>query len=45
MVKPYETVRGGVTFAGAPRLARSEPAMRQLWRLSERLTGVAYPEG
>lgn len=41
----YETVRGGVTFAGVPRPARSEPAMRQLWQLSERLTGVTYPEG
>ncbi|OBB94801.1 SDR family oxidoreductase [Mycobacterium sp. 852002-40037_SCH5390672] len=40
----YETVRGGVTFAGVPRLARSEPEMRQLWQLSERLTGVSYPD-
>ncbi len=39
----YETVRGGVTFAGVPRLARSEPDMRQLWQLSEQLTGVSYP--
>ncbi len=39
----YETVRGGVTFAAAPRLARSEPDMRQLWQLSEQLTGVSYP--
>lgn len=39
----YETVRGGVTFAGLPRLARSEPDMRQLWQLSEQLTGVGYP--
>ncbi|OBH66290.1 short-chain dehydrogenase [Mycobacterium colombiense] len=39
----YETVRGGVTFAALPRLARSEPDMRQLWQLSEQLTGVGYP--
>lgn len=39
----YETVRGGVTFAGVPRLARSEPDMRRLWQLSEQLTGVGYP--
>ncbi|BCZ24541.1 SDR family oxidoreductase [Mycobacterium senriense] len=39
----YETVRGGVTFAGVPRLARSEANMRQLWQLSEQLTGVSYP--
>lgn len=39
----YETVRGGVTFAGVPRLARSEPDMRRLWELSEQLTGVGYP--
>jgi NAD(P)-dependent dehydrogenase (short-subunit alcohol dehydrogenase family) len=39
----YETVRGGVTFAGVPRLARSEPDMGKLWQLSEQLTGVSYP--
>ncbi|MCK8646532.1 SDR family oxidoreductase [Mycobacterium colombiense] len=39
----YETVRGGVTFAAVPRLARSEPDTRQLWQLSEQLTGVSYP--
>lgn len=38
----YETVGGGVTFAGVPRLARSETDMRQLWQLSEKLTGVTY---
>ncbi|HWT49042.1 MAG TPA: SDR family oxidoreductase [Mycobacterium sp.] len=38
----YETVGGGVTFAGVPRLARSETAMKQLWQLSEQLTGVMY---
>lgn len=40
----YETVRGGVTFAGVPRLARSEPDMTQLWQLSEKLTGATYPD-
>jgi NAD(P)-dependent dehydrogenase (short-subunit alcohol dehydrogenase family) len=40
----YETVGGGVTFAGVPRLARSETDMRRLWQLSERLTGVTYPD-
>lgn len=40
----YETARGGVTFAGVPRLARSEPDLRRLWRLSEQLTGVSYPD-
>lgn len=39
----YETVGGGVTFAGVPRLARSEHDMQQLWQLSEQLTGVSYP--
>jgi NAD(P)-dependent dehydrogenase (short-subunit alcohol dehydrogenase family) len=39
----YETTQGGVTFAGVPRLARSEADMRQLWQLSEQLTGVGYP--
>ena len=40
----YETAGGGVTFAGVPRLARSETEMNQLWQLSEQLTGVTYPE-
>ncbi len=38
----YETVGGGVTLAGLPRLARSEPDRDQLWQLSEKLTGVTY---
>lgn len=38
----YETVGGGVTFAGLPRSARSEPDREQLWRNSEQLTGVTY---
>jgi NAD(P)-dependent dehydrogenase (short-subunit alcohol dehydrogenase family) len=40
----YETVRGGVTFAGVPRVARSETELRQLWQLSEQLTGLSYPD-
>lgn len=40
----YETARGGVTFAGVPRSARSEPDMTQLWQLSENLTGATYPD-
>jgi NAD(P)-dependent dehydrogenase (short-subunit alcohol dehydrogenase family) len=39
----YETVGGGVTFAGIPRMARSEADREQLWALSERLTDVCYP--
>jgi NAD(P)-dependent dehydrogenase (short-subunit alcohol dehydrogenase family) len=38
----YETAGGGVTFAGAPRLARSETDSKCLWQLSEQLTGVTY---
>ncbi|WP_025734996.1 SDR family oxidoreductase [Mycobacterium genavense] len=40
----YETVGGGVTFAGVPRLARSEIEMKRVWQLSEELTGVTYPD-
>lgn len=40
----YETVRGGITFANVPWLARSEADLRELWELSERLTGVTYPD-
>ncbi len=40
----YETAGGGVTFAGVPRLARSEPDRERLWRLSEKLTGVTYED-
>jgi NAD(P)-dependent dehydrogenase (short-subunit alcohol dehydrogenase family) len=39
----YETVRGGVTFAHLPRLARSRDDIDRVWRLSEQLTGVTYP--
>jgi NAD(P)-dependent dehydrogenase (short-subunit alcohol dehydrogenase family) len=38
----YETLRGGVTFAGVPRPARSETDTKRLWQLSEQLTGVTY---
>jgi NAD(P)-dependent dehydrogenase (short-subunit alcohol dehydrogenase family) len=40
----YETAGGGVTFAGVPRLARSEPDAEQLWQRSEQLTGVTYED-
>jgi len=40
----YETMRGGVTFAHMPRLARSEVDNARLWRLSEQLTGVTFPD-
>lgn len=40
----YETVGGGVTFASVPRLARSETDLKNVWQLSEQLTGVIYPE-
>jgi NAD(P)-dependent dehydrogenase (short-subunit alcohol dehydrogenase family) len=40
----YETAGGGVTFAGVPRLARSEADREQLWQLSEQLTGVTYED-
>jgi NAD(P)-dependent dehydrogenase (short-subunit alcohol dehydrogenase family) len=40
----YETMRGGVTFAHMPRLARSDVDNTRLWRRSEQLTGVTYPD-
>jgi hypothetical protein len=40
----YETVGGGVTFAHTPRIARGDADRDQLWRLSEQLTGVTYPQ-
>ncbi|MBV8860800.1 MAG: SDR family oxidoreductase [Mycobacterium sp.] len=40
----YETVRGGVTFAHIPRPARGDADNDRLWRLSEQLTGVTYPD-
>ena len=38
----YETAGGGITFAKVPRQAHSETDCRELWALSERLTGVSY---
>jgi len=40
----YETTGGGVTFAHAPRLVRSDADNDRLWRLSEQLTGVTFPD-
>jgi NAD(P)-dependent dehydrogenase (short-subunit alcohol dehydrogenase family) len=40
----YETAGGGVTFAHMPRLARSDIDRYRLWRLSEQLTGVNFPD-
>jgi NAD(P)-dependent dehydrogenase (short-subunit alcohol dehydrogenase family) len=40
----YETAGGGVTFAKVPRLVRSDADSRKLWDISERLTGVTYPD-
>ncbi len=40
----YETVGGGVAFAHIPRLARSDADNVRLWRLSEQLSGVRYPD-
>jgi NAD(P)-dependent dehydrogenase (short-subunit alcohol dehydrogenase family) len=40
----YEASGGGVTAAKVPARARSEADCRQLWELSEKLTGVSYPK-
>ncbi|RDH78586.1 SDR family NAD(P)-dependent oxidoreductase [Mycolicibacterium moriokaense] len=40
----YETAGGGVTLAQVPRLVRSESDTGALWQLSEKLTGVTYPD-
>jgi NAD(P)-dependent dehydrogenase (short-subunit alcohol dehydrogenase family) len=40
----YETIRGGVTFAAMPHVARSEADTRRVWQLSEQLTGVSCPD-
>ena len=40
----YETTGGGVTLAHLPRLARSRDDLERVWRLSEQLTGVTYPD-
>jgi NAD(P)-dependent dehydrogenase (short-subunit alcohol dehydrogenase family) len=39
----YETTGGGVTFARMPAMARNSEDTDRVWRLSEQLTGVAYP--
>jgi NAD(P)-dependent dehydrogenase (short-subunit alcohol dehydrogenase family) len=40
----YETTGGGVTFAHMPRLVRSDADNDRLWRLSEQLTRVTFPD-
>lgn len=40
----YETAGGGVGFAKVPPLARSDADRQFLWQLSEKLTGVSYPD-
>jgi NAD(P)-dependent dehydrogenase (short-subunit alcohol dehydrogenase family) len=40
----YETTGGGVTFAKMPALVHSEINTRNLWRKSEELTGVTFPD-
>lgn len=39
----YEAAGGGVTKAKVPAPARNDADCRRLWELSERLTGVSYP--
>lgn len=40
----YETAGGGVTFAKRPAAIDDAAIGRDLWALSERLTGTAFPE-
>jgi NAD(P)-dependent dehydrogenase (short-subunit alcohol dehydrogenase family) len=40
----YETAGGGVAYAHTPSLARSDADNDRLWRLSEQLAGVTYPQ-
>jgi NAD(P)-dependent dehydrogenase (short-subunit alcohol dehydrogenase family) len=40
----YEAAGGGVTTAKVPARARDDAASRQLWEISEQLTGVRYPD-
>jgi NAD(P)-dependent dehydrogenase (short-subunit alcohol dehydrogenase family) len=40
----YQTVGGGVTRTKPPRLTRSDADRQTLWRLSEQLSGVRYPD-
>jgi NAD(P)-dependent dehydrogenase (short-subunit alcohol dehydrogenase family) len=39
----YEAFGGGVTAAKVPARARDDADCRKLWEISERLTGVTYP--
>jgi NAD(P)-dependent dehydrogenase (short-subunit alcohol dehydrogenase family) len=39
----YEAAGGGVTTAKVPTRARNDADCRQLWEISEQLTGVSYP--
>lgn len=39
----YEAAGGGVSNAKVPAPARNDADCRRLWELSERLTGVSYP--
>ncbi|BBZ13350.1 SDR family oxidoreductase [Mycobacterium branderi] len=40
----YEAAGGGVTRAKVPARARNDADCRQLWEVSEQLTGVSYPD-
>ena len=40
----YEASGGGVTTAKVPARARNDADGRQLWELSEKLTGVSFPK-
>ncbi|SOJ55986.1 Fatty acyl-CoA reductase [Mycobacterium simulans] len=40
----YEAAGGGVTEAKVPARARNEVDSQRLWEISERLTGVSYPD-
>jgi NAD(P)-dependent dehydrogenase (short-subunit alcohol dehydrogenase family) len=39
----YEAAGGGVTAAKVPARAQNDTDCRQLWEISEQLTGVSYP--
>ena len=39
----YEAAGGGVTAAKVPAPARNDADCEQLWEISERLTGISYP--
>jgi NAD(P)-dependent dehydrogenase (short-subunit alcohol dehydrogenase family) len=39
----YEAAGGGVTAAKVPARAQNDADCRQLWEISEQLTGVSYP--